>query len=71
MLGAFVLIGLFALLGVVPRWTALGLAALPLAIRPMRVVGSTESGPELIGALRATARLHFVVGALVAVGAAL
>jgi 1,4-dihydroxy-2-naphthoate octaprenyltransferase len=68
--GAFALIAVFAALELTPRWTALGLLALPLTIRPVRVVRKTEAGPALIGALRATARLHFVVGVLVGVGAA-
>ena len=69
--GALGLIAILAGLELTPRWTALGLLALPLAIAPVQVVRNIETGPELIGALRATARLHFVVGALVGLGAAI
>jgi 1,4-dihydroxy-2-naphthoate octaprenyltransferase len=68
---AFAAIAGYALAGATPRWTLLALAALPLALRPLRIVASRDSGPELIAALRATARLHFVVGALLGIGAAL
>jgi 1,4-dihydroxy-2-naphthoate polyprenyltransferase len=68
--GAFVTIGVFALAGLTAPWTLAGLAAAPLAVRPIRVVGVETAGPPLIAALRATARLHLAVGILLAVGAA-
>lgn len=68
--GAFAAILALAVAGATPRWTLLALLALPLAIGPVRVITSAETGPDLIGALRATARLHFVVGALLGLGAA-
>jgi 1,4-dihydroxy-2-naphthoate octaprenyltransferase len=44
------------------------LAALPLAIQPLRLVMTATSPPELVAALLATARLQLVVAALVAIG---
>lgn len=70
-LGAFAWLALFAGIGWMPRPTLLGLAALPLAIPPIRIVATQTAGPALIGALKGNARLHFLVGALVALGAAL
>lgn len=69
--GAFALIAVFAAVRWTPPYTLLALAALPLAYRPARVVSRDTSGPELVGALKATARLHLAVGLLLAVGAAL
>ncbi len=69
--GAFALVAGFAIAALTPRPTLIGLAAVPLAIAPIRAVGTKVSGPELIAALRMTARLHFVVGLLLGVGAAL
>jgi 1,4-dihydroxy-2-naphthoate octaprenyltransferase len=71
MLGGFPLIAGFAVLGWTPGATAIALAALPLAIPPVRTVYRETSGPVLIGALQGTARLHLVVGALLGLGAAL
>jgi 1,4-dihydroxy-2-naphthoate octaprenyltransferase len=68
--GAFVLIAVFAAVGATPRPTLLAVAGLPLAVAPARVVARETAGPELIGALTATARLHLVVGLLLAIGAA-
>jgi 1,4-dihydroxy-2-naphthoate polyprenyltransferase len=61
----------FAAAGLIPSWTWLSLAAAPLAAHPIAVVGTEIAGPPLIAALVATARLHLVVGALLALGAAL
>lgn len=68
--GAFALIAGFAAFDLTPRWTLLALAALPLAIAPVRIVTTHETGPELITALKATARVHLVVGVLLAIGLA-
>ena len=65
----FIAIGTYAVADLVPRWTAIALIAVPLAIPPAKVVGSTDQGPALISALKGTARLHITVGALLAVGA--
>lgn len=69
--GAFVAIVAFAATGLTPRGTLLALLALPLTIAPVRIVATTESGPALIGALKGNARLHAVVGVLLAIGLAL
>lgn len=69
--GAFALLVVFGAAGWTPRWTMLGVLAVPLAIPVARVVHTNTEGPPLIGALRGTARLHLVVGALVALGAAI
>ena len=69
--GAFVLIFVFGIWGITPRWTLLALAVAPLAIAPSKVVATETAGPPLIEALKATARLHLAVGALLALGAAL
>jgi 1,4-dihydroxy-2-naphthoate octaprenyltransferase len=69
--GAFGLLALFSAAGWVPRLCALGLLALPAAIRPVALVFRETSGPLLIGALKGTARVNALVGALVALGAAL
>ena len=50
---------------------ALGLLALPMAIRPVLVVFRETSGPVLITALKGTARVNALAGAFIAIGAAL
>jgi 1,4-dihydroxy-2-naphthoate octaprenyltransferase len=67
-IGAFVLIAGYVALGETRSGTLVALVALPLAWRPIATVFSTVEGPPLIGALKATARLHLVVGILLAVG---
>jgi len=69
--GAFGSIAWFGLAGLTPRLTLIALAAAPLASTPIRSVVTEVGGPPLIGALKATARLHLAVGALLALGAAL
>jgi 1,4-dihydroxy-2-naphthoate octaprenyltransferase len=51
-----------------PPATLLAALAAPLAIAPLRAVWSTTSGPPLIAALQATARLQFAVALLLAIG---
>ncbi len=70
-LGAFVLVAVYAGFGWVPGLCALGLAAAPLTVRPMRTIFRERSGPTLVTALKATARLNALFGALVALGAVL
>lgn len=69
--GSFVCIAVFAAAGWTPRWTALALLVSPLAIPMSRTVHRETAGPPLISVLKAVARLDLLVGALVAVGAAL
>jgi len=69
--GAFALLAVTAAFDLVPRPTLVALAAVPIAVRPMRVVLAEEGGPVLIAALKGTALLHFAFGALVGLGAAL
>ena len=69
--GAFSILGVAAAVGGMPRGSLAGLAAIPLAVPPIRTVLTETSGPALIVALKANARLHFVVGALIGLGSAL
>ena len=57
-----------AAIGVAHPWGLLGLAAAPLAVRPLRAVLSGGRGPTLIPALAGTVRLEVVLAALVATG---
>lgn len=68
-LGAFPLIAGYAVAGWAPGLTAIAVGAAPLAIPPVLTIYRETEGPPLIGALKATARLHALVGALLALGA--
>ena len=57
----------FALLPFARPWVLLPLAAIPLAVAPLRLV-LRGHGAELNAALGATARLHLAYGALLALG---
>jgi 1,4-dihydroxy-2-naphthoate polyprenyltransferase len=50
-----------------PTWSLLSLAAMPLAVRPLRTVGDA-AGRALVPVLVATARLQLAFGALLALG---
>ena len=52
-------------------WALISLAAVGLAVQPVRVVWSGASGRELIAVLRGTGLLELVLAALLAVGVAL
>ena len=67
---AFGAILVFAATGVLPRWTAIALAAVALAAPLCRVVLAGTSGVALIAVLKRTAMLHLGVGVLLAIGAA-
>ena len=67
-LSAFVLVAVFAAVGATGVWTLIALLALPLAVQPIRLVSTKVDGPSLISALKANARLHAIVGLLLAVG---
>ncbi|GBE22552.1 1,4-dihydroxy-2-naphthoate octaprenyltransferase [bacterium BMS3Bbin01] len=69
--GSFALLGVFALAGWTPAWTALALVTAPLAIPVTRTIHRETSGPALIGVLKGVARLDLVFGVLVAIGAAI
>jgi 1,4-dihydroxy-2-naphthoate polyprenyltransferase len=67
---------LLAVLLVIPialirPWALLGLAALPLALMPVRAVASGADGPALIPVLGATGRAQLALGVLLAIGLAL
>jgi 1,4-dihydroxy-2-naphthoate octaprenyltransferase len=49
-------------------WALVGLAALPLAIEPLRIMRAPADPPSLVRALVATSRLELVVAVLVSVG---
>ncbi len=66
--GAFVAVPLVAL---VRPWALLALAAVPLAVLPVRRVLSREAGRGLVAVLQATGRLQLVFGFLLAAGIAL
>ncbi len=51
----------------ITQWSLLGLAAWPLAIRPMERVG-TATGRDLIPVLTGTAATHAACGLLLALG---
>lgn len=70
-LGAFAFIGGLAGLEVIDHGALIALTALPLAIGPIRAVATETAGEGLVAALKATARLHLVVGLLLAAGLAL
>jgi len=56
------------LLGLARPPALLALAALPLAVRPVRLVRDRTDGPGLVAALAGAARLQFAVSVLLAVG---
>ena len=66
---AFGAILVFAATGVLPRWTAIALAAVALAAPLCRLVLAGTSGVALIAVLKRTAMLHLAVGVLLAIGA--
>lgn len=68
--GAFVLAATLAAARIIPSRALVVLAASPLSIPPIRNVLTQTAGGPLVDALKATARLHFVVGLLLAIGTA-
>jgi 1,4-dihydroxy-2-naphthoate octaprenyltransferase len=57
-----------ALLGLARPPVLLALAAVPLAVAPVRLVRRRDDGPGLLAALAATARLQLALGVLLAAG---
>ncbi|MEX1006931.1 MAG: 1,4-dihydroxy-2-naphthoate polyprenyltransferase [Acidimicrobiia bacterium] len=55
-------------IGITQPWALLGLGALPLAIKPVRIMRRSTDPPSLVAALVATSRLEVVVAVLVSVG---
>jgi 1,4-dihydroxy-2-naphthoate octaprenyltransferase len=70
-LGAFGVVAGLGLTGILPGWSSLCLATLPLAVVPLRIVRRQTAGPALIRALKATAYLQVMFGALLGVGLAI
>jgi 1,4-dihydroxy-2-naphthoate octaprenyltransferase len=60
-----------ALIAVVRPWALLALAAVPLAVPPVRRVLAGEAGRGLVAVLQATGRLQLAFGVLLAAGIAL
>jgi 1,4-dihydroxy-2-naphthoate octaprenyltransferase len=52
-------------------WALLALAAVPLAVRPVRVIRSGATGRDLVAVLRDTGRLELGYAVLLAIGLAL
>jgi 1,4-dihydroxy-2-naphthoate octaprenyltransferase len=67
-LGAFVVLPIALAAGEASALPLIGLAALPLAIKPMRVMATRTDGPALNGALAATGALLGVFSLLVTAG---
>jgi 1,4-dihydroxy-2-naphthoate octaprenyltransferase len=55
-------------IGITQPWALLGLLALPLAVKPVRLVLTRTDPPSLVAALVATSQLEVVVAVLVSVG---
>jgi 1,4-dihydroxy-2-naphthoate octaprenyltransferase len=71
LLGAFLIVATLVVLDLLPDGSLITLLALPATIHPVRTVFRRVDGPGLIGALRVTAVINAVFGALLAVGLAL
>jgi 1,4-dihydroxy-2-naphthoate polyprenyltransferase len=63
--GAFVAV---AVVGVLYPTALIALAALPLALQPVRLVMTRRDPPSLVAALVGTARLEIVVAVLLSLG---
>lgn len=69
--GAFVAIVLFGVVGLTPLATLFAATWAPFAVGPVSIVQSKADGPNLIRALKLTARLHLLTGLSMAAGAAI
>ncbi len=67
-LGAYLVLPIAVLAGEASAWPLLGLLSLPLAIRPLQVMGRRTDGPSLNGALAATGALLGAFSLLVSLG---
>ena len=63
--GAF---GAVVAIGITQPWALLALAAVPLAVRPVRLVLTRADPPSLVAALVATSKIEVVVAVLLGVG---
>ena len=70
-LGAFVSVLVFATIGLLPWWTMLAWASLPLGVILVRQVAGGLTGGGLNPMLKRTAQLHLLVGALIGLGGVL
>ena len=70
-LGSFVTIAVFAVVGLTPLSTLFSVFLLPYAGVPIRIIYARDDGPSLIRALKSTARLHLWVGVSLAAAVAL
>jgi 1,4-dihydroxy-2-naphthoate octaprenyltransferase len=64
-------VGSFAaivIIGVTQPWALLGLLALPLAAKPIRIMRHSGDPPSLVAALVATSKIEVIVAVLVSVG---
>lgn len=64
-------VGSFAsvvIIGISQPWALLGLAALPLAVAPVRTILTRTDAPSLVAVLVATSKVELVVAVLVSVG---
>ncbi|HMO58314.1 MAG TPA: 1,4-dihydroxy-2-naphthoate octaprenyltransferase [Roseiflexaceae bacterium] len=66
--GAYLALLLLVVIGIVPWFTLISLATLPLALRLMRIAGSTSEPLALQPVLRQTAQLHLQFGTLMVAG---
>lgn len=69
--GAFPLILLFGMAGWTPLGTLFAAIWAPFAIGPVSIIQTKTDGPNLIRALKLTARLHLLTGLSLAAGAAI
>lgn len=69
--GGIAMAALFAVLGWTPRLTVAVLLIAPMCRKPIALLKRDSSGPELIEALKATARIHLLVGGVLAITAAI
>ena len=69
--GAFVAIAVFGVLGWTPQATLFAVFLAPFSSSLVRTVYAKTEGPALIRVLKGTARLHLLVGLVLAAGAAM
>jgi 1,4-dihydroxy-2-naphthoate octaprenyltransferase len=66
---AFALVAMGAIAGIMPLWTLIALAPIPLAVQVYKALGSYYDSPyELMSAMGKNVGLHFVTGMLLILG---